>query len=152
MVKCRYCSVYRSTFQYFCSQSNGHKLSTDKAKLAGFSGGTRALLFRFSKFEICHRNFRESEFPVNVKLPYGDFLVLHCPSPIAHYKMAAIKKFCRNIVKMKSIEKRWWIAALFGQGVLERKRWACLTSSSRPLIVNVKLTRAESLLLFKFHL
>ena len=55
-------------FQYFCSQSNGDKLSTDKAKLTGFSGRTRALLFRFFKFEYLLPEFSRKWVPVNVSL------------------------------------------------------------------------------------
>ena len=45
------CLQSRDLFRYFCGQSNGDKLSTDKTKLTVFSGRTRALLFRFFKFE-----------------------------------------------------------------------------------------------------
>lgn len=55
-------------FQYFWSQSNGEKLSPDKAKLTGFSGRTRALLFGFFKFEYLLPEFSRKWVPVNVSL------------------------------------------------------------------------------------
>ena len=53
------CLQSRDLFRYFCSQSNGDKLSTDKAKLTVFSGRTRAYSLDFLNLNICHQNFRE---------------------------------------------------------------------------------------------
>ena len=53
------CLQSRDLFRYFCGQSNGDKLSTDKAKLTVFSGRTRPYSLDFLNLNICHQNFRE---------------------------------------------------------------------------------------------
>ena len=55
-------------FQYFWSQSNGEKLSTDKAKLTSFLASARALHLRFFKFEYLLPEFSRKWVPVNVSL------------------------------------------------------------------------------------